>query len=163
MYTRDHGRPHFHAIYQADEAVFDVETAEIIEGRLPRAADRIVREWCTNHRQELMDNWQRGNARQCFVFLEQKMIKVTAVEALDGHKLRARFSDGSEGVRDFADILAEAGPMIEPLRDPAFFAKVFIELGAPTWPNGYDIAPWTLHKELADAKLLKRSSASAAE
>ena len=91
------------------------------------------------------------------------MIKVVAVEALEKHRLRARFSDGTEGVRDFADILEEGGPMVEPLRDPTFFSRVFIELGAPTWPNGYDIAPWTLHKELEDAKLLKPSAANAAE
>ena len=91
------------------------------------------------------------------------MIKVVAVEALEKHKLRVRFSDGTEGVRDFSDILAEGGQMVEPLRDPSIFSKVFIELGAPTWPNGYDIAPWTLHKELADAKLLTRSAVDAAE
>ena len=91
------------------------------------------------------------------------MIKVVSVEALEKHRLRVRFSDGTEGVRDFADILAEGGPMVEPLRDAAFFSKVFIELGAPTWPNGYDIAPWTLHKELEDASQLKPSTASAAE
>jgi len=67
MYARDHGRPHFHAVYQADEAVYDVQTAEVIEGKLPRAADRIVREWCAAHRQELLDNWQRGRNRQPMV------------------------------------------------------------------------------------------------
>jgi hypothetical protein len=91
------------------------------------------------------------------------MIKAVAVEALEKHRLRARFSDGTEGVRDIADILDEGGPMVEPLRDSDFFSKVFIELGAPTWPNGYDIAPWTLHKELNDAGALKPASASAAE
>ena len=29
--------------------------------------------------------------------------------------------------------------MSEPLRDPAFFKRVFIEMGVLTWPNGFDI------------------------
>jgi Domain of unknown function (DUF4160) len=44
--------------------VFDIETGEIIDGDLPRAAARIVREWSQRHRDELMDNWRRGRARQ---------------------------------------------------------------------------------------------------
>jgi hypothetical protein len=31
--------------------------------------------------------------------------------------------------------------MAEPLRDPEFFAPMFLEFGAPTWPFGFDIAP----------------------
>jgi hypothetical protein len=64
MYNRDHGKPHFHAIYQATDAVFDIETGELIEGELPRTATRIVREWAQMHRDELLENWKRGRARQ---------------------------------------------------------------------------------------------------
>ena len=64
MYHRDHGKPHFHAIYQAYDAVFDIETGELREGELPRAASRIVSEWSQRHRDELMENWRRGRARQ---------------------------------------------------------------------------------------------------
>jgi hypothetical protein len=45
------------------------------------------------------------------------------------------------GFRDCADFLTETGPMIEPLRDPAFFQRVFVEDGVPTWPNGFDPDP----------------------
>jgi hypothetical protein len=31
--------------------------------------------------------------------------------------------------------------MVEPLRDPAYFARVFLEDGAPTWPNGLTLHP----------------------
>ena len=31
--------------------------------------------------------------------------------------------------------------MVQPLKDPAYFARVFLDLGAPTWPNGFDMAP----------------------
>ena len=79
------------------------------------------------------------------------MISVAKIEKLDGHKLRIRFSDGSGGVHDFTTMVGETGPMVEPLRDQTYFARVFLEFGAPTWPNGYDIAPEWLRREMAAA------------
>jgi hypothetical protein len=45
--------------------------------------------------------------------------------------------------------------MVQPLKDPKYFARVFVEMGAPTWPNGFDLAPWAIQKELADAGRLR--------
>ncbi len=64
MYHRDHGRPHFHAVYQGHEAVFDIESGEIIEGEFPRGAAQIVRDWLERRRGELHENWVRARARQ---------------------------------------------------------------------------------------------------
>ncbi len=89
---------------------------------------------------------------------ELKLIKVTKVEAAGGHRLHLRFSDGCFGERDFADIVAADGPMLEPLRDAAYFARVFVECGAPTWPNGYDLAPNALYAEMAEQGLLKHAA-----
>ena len=86
---------------------------------------------------------------------ELTLIKVTKAEPLGGHRLRLRFSDGRFGERDFADIVAADGPMLEPLRDTTYFARVFVEFGAPTWPNGYDLAPNALYAEMAEAGLLQ--------
>jgi hypothetical protein len=87
------------------------------------------------------------------------LTKVTRLERLDGFRLRVRFSDGSEGVHDFAAMINEPGPMLEPLREAAFFARVFLEFGAPTWPNGFDIAPEWLRREMASAGELSRVAA----
>lgn len=38
--------------------------------------------------------------------------------------------------------------MAIPFRDPEFFAKVRLENGAPTWPNGYDMCPDWLRMEM---------------
>jgi Protein of unknown function (DUF2442) len=65
------------------------------------------------------------------------MIKVAKIKYLDGYRLRATFSDGMAGEYDFSAIVAVGGPMVEPLRNQAYFARVFLEDGAPTWPNGY--------------------------
>jgi hypothetical protein len=87
------------------------------------------------------------------------LTKVTHLERLDGFRLRLRFNDGSGGVHDFATLVKEAGSMLEPLRDPAYFARVFLEVGAPTWPNGFDIAPEWLRREMAAAGELTQVAA----
>jgi hypothetical protein len=79
---------------------------------------------------------------------ELSLIKVVKIEPLGGHRLRFRFSDGS---------VASGGPMLEPLRDSKYFARVFTEFGAPTWPNGYDLAPNALHAEMSEAGLLRHA------
>jgi len=89
-----------------------------------------------------------------------EIIKVTEVRPVDDHSLWMRFSDGSDGARDFADVLAADSPMVEPLRDPAMFKRVFLSLGVPTWPNGFDLDPINLHAELRSAGLLRAPSAA---
>ena len=90
---------------------------------------------------------------------EFPMVDVLRLRVLEGHRLWVRFTDGSEGVRDFADILGDGGPMLEPLKSPEYCARVFVESGAPTWPNGYDIDPINLYMELRDAGALTRAAA----
>jgi hypothetical protein len=88
------------------------------------------------------------------------MIDIINVRPLDDHKLEIEFSDGTIGVRDFADISRKSGPMSEPLKDAAYFQRVFIEDGALTWPNGYDWDPIALHDEMKQAGLLRRADAA---
>ena len=87
------------------------------------------------------------------------LTKVTSLEKLGGFRLRVHFSDGSAGAHDFAALVNEPGPMLEPLRDEAYFARVFLEFGAPTWPNGFDIAPEWLRREMEAAGELHREAA----
>lgn len=89
-----------------------------------------------------------------------ELVKVMEARALDERRLWVRFSNGREGVRDFTDIFADGGVMVEPLRDPAFFGRVFVESGVPSWPNGYDIDAIALYREMADAGLLSQPAAA---
>jgi hypothetical protein len=89
---------------------------------------------------------------------ELSLIKVTKAEPIGGYRLRLSFSDGSVGERDFADVVHGSGAMLEPLRDPAYFARIFIDVGTPTWPNGYDLAPNALYTEMSKAKLLRQAA-----
>lgn len=57
MYFREHGRPHFHAIYAEFNGVYDIETLELIEGDLPARARRLIREWAEQHQDDLQRMW----------------------------------------------------------------------------------------------------------
>jgi hypothetical protein len=64
MYFDDHAPPHFHVEYQGHEAFVAIESGEIIDGRLPRKAAALVKDWCLEHQSELNDNWRRALALQ---------------------------------------------------------------------------------------------------
>jgi hypothetical protein len=87
------------------------------------------------------------------------LTKVTRLDKLGRFRLHVRFNDGSEGVHDFTSMVQEPGSMLAPLRDEKYFERVFLEFGAPTWPNGFDIAPEWLRREMAAAKELSRVAA----
>jgi hypothetical protein len=87
------------------------------------------------------------------------VVDVLDVESRGGYRLFLRFSNGTEGERDFSTMIEEGGPMVEPLRDPAYFARVFIDDGILTWPNGYDLDAIQLHREMESAGELHREAA----
>jgi hypothetical protein len=87
------------------------------------------------------------------------MIDVVSVNPMGGFTLRVAFSDGSSGVHDFSPTTARDREMVRPLKDPAFFARVFVELGALTWPNGFDLDPIALHGRMSAAGELGREAA----
>ncbi len=60
MYFADHAPPHFHAVYAGEEAVIAIAGGEVLRGTLPDRALRMVREWATMHRGELIANWERA-------------------------------------------------------------------------------------------------------
>jgi hypothetical protein len=59
MYYDDHNPPHFHALYEGVEALFDME-GKLLRGDMTPRAQRLIKEWCLLHKAELMDNWQRA-------------------------------------------------------------------------------------------------------
>jgi hypothetical protein len=58
MYFREHGVPHFHAIYGEYNGVFAVDSLEMIEGDLPGRAQKLVLEWAERYRDELRRMWE---------------------------------------------------------------------------------------------------------
>jgi len=58
MYFKEHGVPHFHALYAEYNAIFDIESLEMIEGDLPRRAQKLVKEWAELYKNDLMAMWK---------------------------------------------------------------------------------------------------------
>jgi len=52
MYFNDHNPPHFHAKYAGYEALFGLDGA-LLEGELPKRAEKLVRDWLEIHEAEL--------------------------------------------------------------------------------------------------------------
>jgi hypothetical protein len=70
------------------------------------------------------------------------MIRVKAVQVLEGFQVHLRFTDGTEKTVDLSPYLR--GPVFDPLKkDPATFRQVRVdpELGTIVWPNGADVCP----------------------
>ncbi|MEJ7891477.1 MAG: DUF2442 domain-containing protein [Solirubrobacteraceae bacterium] len=71
--------------------------------------------------------------------------RITQVDVLGDHALRLTFADGVVGDVAFED--HEWRGVLEPLRDPALFARVGIEMGTLCWPDELDMAPEPLYEE----------------
>jgi hypothetical protein len=64
MFYGDHPPPHFHAVYQDEQIQVDINTLEVIEGRMSRRALSLVLEWAALHRTELRRAWELASANQ---------------------------------------------------------------------------------------------------
>jgi hypothetical protein len=53
-----HHVPHFHAYYQDDVGIYNIEKIERLTGFLPRRQERLVLAWTELHQEELLSNWQ---------------------------------------------------------------------------------------------------------
>lgn len=58
MFWSEHAPPHFHALYAEYEVQINIHTLEIIKGELPKRALALVLEWASEHRAELMEDWE---------------------------------------------------------------------------------------------------------
>lgn len=72
---------------------------------------------------------------------------VVGVAVIGPYRLRLLFDDGTVGDVDFSG--REWAGVMEPLRDPDYFAQVRVDLDAATlvWPHGVDMAPEPLYEE----------------
>ena len=57
MFFNEHAPPHFHAEYAEHRAVINIQTLELIEGKLPRRALELVLDWAELHQDELLADW----------------------------------------------------------------------------------------------------------
>jgi hypothetical protein len=64
LFFGDHPPPHFHAVYGEYNALFNIETLEMIEGDLPPRAMNLVIEWATQEQNELLKIWNLQEFRK---------------------------------------------------------------------------------------------------
>ena len=63
IFYSEHGVAHFHAVYGEHEISVEVESGKI-HGQFPARALRLVLEWASLHKQELIENWQLARQGQ---------------------------------------------------------------------------------------------------
>lgn len=54
---KEHNPPHFHAYYNDDVAIIDINTCELTDGKLPKKQLKLVLAWAEIHKEELLANW----------------------------------------------------------------------------------------------------------
>ena len=79
--------------------------------------------------------------------------RINAVTVLPSYRLALVFIDGTDGIIDCSGVLHSQNPGIFALlKDTDYFARVQLELGALTWPNGADLDPAWLYDQVAGGK-----------
>ena len=84
------------------------------------------------------------------------MIKILRARHLRDFVLDLEFSDGSMGEYDLAPLLARDTVLTRACREPDFFRRFFIELGALSWPNGLELSGESIHRRLEEQGKLRR-------
>lgn len=56
---KEHEPSHIHAIYNEHVGIFNIQTFEMMEGDLPKIAQRLVKEWLETHKEELQEMWNK--------------------------------------------------------------------------------------------------------
>ena len=59
MFFGDHNPPHFHAYYAESRARLALD-GTILDGTLPRRAQRLIRAWVRLHPAEFAASWERA-------------------------------------------------------------------------------------------------------
>lgn len=63
MFYDGHNPPHFHATYQDDEAIFDLN-GNMLDGEMPIRQRCLIVAWATIHQDELVGNWRLLSAHE---------------------------------------------------------------------------------------------------
>jgi hypothetical protein len=58
MFFNEHSPPHFHVEYAEYKASVNIQTLELMEGKLSRRAQELVLDWAELHQKELLEDWE---------------------------------------------------------------------------------------------------------
>lgn len=54
----DHNPPHIHVEYQGMKAIFEIKSASLIAGEIPKNARKLVVSWMRKNTSGLLKNWK---------------------------------------------------------------------------------------------------------
>lgn len=60
MYWEDHLPPHFHAEYGENKVLIDIVNGVVVKGIFPLKQLKLVLAWSEIHKEELLENWDKG-------------------------------------------------------------------------------------------------------
>jgi hypothetical protein len=63
MNYNDHDPPHFHAVYQDQEILVEIQSG-MVTGKMSKRALRLDLDWADQHQGDLAENWKLARARK---------------------------------------------------------------------------------------------------
>ena len=69
MHWIDHPPPHFHARYQGEDVMIEIETGNV-EGEMKQRALALIQEWRQLHQPELSENWKLAQQKRILKSIE---------------------------------------------------------------------------------------------
>ena len=57
LFFGDHPPPHFHAVYGEFVGMIDIDSLIMLEGDLPKRAEKLVMEWAAINKDALLKMW----------------------------------------------------------------------------------------------------------
>jgi hypothetical protein len=70
MFFDDHNPPHFHARYGGEKVEIEIGTLKVLGGEIAPRALGLVIEWASQHKDELLNNWELAKNNQTPIKIE---------------------------------------------------------------------------------------------
>jgi len=62
--SNEHNPPHIHVTYGEETVVININNLEVMEGKIPIRALKLVKEWMKIHQNELKEMWNTQKIRK---------------------------------------------------------------------------------------------------
>jgi hypothetical protein len=64
IFHGDHNPPHIHVEYAEDEAIIEIKSGRMLDGKLPPRAKKLIEEWRKMHVKDLEKAWTDASANK---------------------------------------------------------------------------------------------------
>ncbi|EKD93953.1 MAG: hypothetical protein ACD_28C00016G0003 [uncultured bacterium] len=70
MFYGDHHPAHIHIFYNEYQATLNIKTCEVIQGKIPIRALKLVKKWTKLNQEELIKNWRLAKNHQILSYID---------------------------------------------------------------------------------------------